>query len=329
MTSSPSTISLKILLISVSIISVAMSVRLSVPLIHTFAVTELPVIWSVIISWLKPPYLYVIINLIIFIIAASTRFQHNNNNNEENNITQHVHVGPSNDVVQPLDLMLPVGYDVVVDPPPPVEVVKDVEMVSSSSVSDYPESEVVMSGDTWRTPLTTSVVDGSNLPEMKVKEKQLVGSRFGHNRKLPLKANNLEGARALRVLKPKKHETMESTWKMITEGRHMPLTRHLNKSDTFQNRNESPIVTNKKVVKKSETFKDRTNYENENQHLSPSSSSNLSPATSGKLKKEGSLGQDELNRRVEAFIKKFNDDMRLQRQESLNQYMEMVNRGAH
>lgn len=241
-----------------------------------------------------------------------------------------MHVGPSNDDVQPLDLMLPVGYDVVVDPPAPpvVEVVKDVEMVSSS-VSDDHESEVgVVSGhDTWR-PLT-SVVDGSNLPEMKAKEKQLVGSRFGHNRKLPLKANP-EGARALRVLKPKKHETMESTWKMITEGRHMPLTRHLNKSDTFQSRNESSNVTNnRKAVKKSETFKDRTNYENENQHLSPSSSSNLSPATSGKLKKEGSLSQDELNRRVEAFIKKFNDDMRLQRQESLNQYMEMVNRGAH
>nr|GEW42998.1 CFE protein [Tanacetum cinerariifolium] len=289
------------------------------------AVTDLPVIWSVIISWLKPPYLYVIINVIIFIIAASTRFQHNddNNNNETSNenITQ-PQVGSLDDV-QPLDLMsdiMPVGYDVeehvLVDPP---VVVKDVEMVSAS------ESEVVVSGDTWR-PLT-SVVDGA-LPDMKVREKQLVGSRIGHNRK-PLKANP-EGARALRVLKPKKHETMESTWKMITEGHHMPLTRHLNKSDTFQSRNESPAaVTNKKVVRKSETFKDRTNYENENQYLSPSSSSNLSPATSGKLMKEGSPSQDELNRRVEAFIKKFNDDMRLQRQESLNQYMDMVNRGAH
>lgn len=53
-----------------------------------------------------------------------------------------------------------------------------------------------------------------------------------------------------------------------------------------------------------------------------------SSGSGGKLKKDPSLGQEELNKRVEAFINKFNEDMRLQRQESLNQYMEMINRGA-
>lgn len=102
--------------------------------------------------------------------------------------------------------------------------------------------------------------------------------------------------KSLRVARVKRQETLESTWKKITEGRHVPLTRHLNKLDTWQHHNqnrrsESPVQNIKKAL-------------------------------------EPSPSQDELNRRVEAFIKKFNEEMRLQREQSLQQYTEMINRGV-
>lgn len=137
----------------------------------------------------------------------------------------------------------------------------------------------------------------------------------------------------MKVSKPKRHETMENTWKAITEGRSLPLGRHMKKCDTWENRGRhfnvgcddiEPYST-PPLVKKSESFKDRTNHETPAHHNVTYSS----PASSNKLRKEPSLGQDELNKRVEAFIQKFNEEMRIQRQESLNQYMEMINRGSH
>lgn len=122
------------------------------------------------------------------------------------------------------------------------------------------------------------------------------------------------------MARPKKQETLESTWKMITEGRHVPLTRHMKKSDTWDP-HATPAMDHLTTVPKSATFKDR--IDRESSPLPPQAA-----AAVARIRKEPSLGQDELNRKVEAFIHKFNEDMRMQRQESLNQYMEMIKRGV-
>ena len=48
----------------------------------------------------------------------------------------------------------------------------------------------------------------------------------------------------------------------------------------------------------------------------------------GSLRRETSVGVDDLNKWVEAFIENFNAEMRLQKEHSLTHYMEMINRGA-
>lgn len=160
----------------------------------------------------------------------------------------------------------------------------------------------------------------------------------------------------MKKAKPMKNETLESTWKKIMESRE----RELKKSETFENRgclfymnatalDDDDVVDDAdgadddllpRRVLKSATFRDRTIYDNDDiiaddgvddddneggRGVAPLGwSSNM-----GKIKRELSLSQDELNRRVEAFIKKFNEDMRLQRQQSIDQYMEMINRGVN
>lgn len=131
------------------------------------------------------------------------------------------------------------------------------------------------------------------------------------------------GGRTSVVAGPNRHETMENTWKMITEGRHV---RQFKKSDTWENHGRQVVVNSldhdfpTRRTLKSETLRDRTNYDAPT--VQPGS---FSPIP-GKIKREPS--QDELNRRVEAFIKKINEDMRLQRLKSLEKYKELSNREA-
>jgi hypothetical protein len=138
---------------------------------------------------------------------------------------------------------------------------------------------------------------------------------------------DIAGSRALRVARPRKEETLESTWKAITEGRGPTLARHLKKSDTWDTRPgrrpsgggssgevDPAAAAPAGTMRKAETFND-------------GGAGRSRPAPAALVRREPSLGQDELNRRVEAFIHKFNMEMRLQRQESLKHYNDMIGRG--
>ncbi|PWA96044.1 hypothetical protein CTI12_AA044150 [Artemisia annua] len=182
----------------------------------------------------------------------------------------------------------------------------------------------VISMSTWTPPKMNQVDLGFSV------EKPPASARFSHRK--PVKVAH-DGGRTLGVAKPKKQDTLENTWKTITEGRSVPLTRHLRKSDTWETHGQTRENPNSEELNdhqssKSDTFDVRRGGAGARKPPAAPSKLNRSGG-SGRLRKDPSLGQEELNRKVEAFIKKFNEDMRLQRQESMNQFMEMINRGAH
>ncbi|XP_008224934.1 PREDICTED: uncharacterized protein LOC103324631 isoform X2 [Prunus mume] len=347
--------SLKIVLISSGVVALAWAMKLSVPLAMEFVASHLPLVCASFRSLLRPPYIYVLINGIIITIVASSRFHHDRSPQpkpqpEESESTvleletpavyeQRRYLGPLVHEEVHEERPAVINDSVEAEPEPEVEDVRvdEDEVVISSSTWTPPKSvmksneiaslevedvrvdedEVVISSSTWTPPKSVMKSDQIASPV----EKPLVSVRFSHRK--PARSSP-EGGKPLRVAKPKRHDTLENTWKAITEGRSMPLSRHMKKSETWENHGrqvqlkvDSAVDTS--AVLNSETFKDWTNQQQVT----------ASAGGVGKLRKEPSLSQDELNRRVEAFINKFNEEMRLQRQESLNQYMETVKRGSH
>ncbi|KAJ9153637.1 hypothetical protein P3X46_027057 [Hevea brasiliensis] len=335
-------LSLKIALISTCVLSVAVMLKLSVPVVTDFAVHELPLMYSSVISWLRPPYLYLVINGIIISIVASSKLQLQKP--EEPSKQQEIIPPPmlavevpkaSGDI--PSDYIDGVvecgsGYQdlIVIDKVVPVDD-SSVNGAHKREKGEVVEKEITVTQGSDKALVSFKSVQPAQrsdsmefLVEKEEKKKPLVSARFGSKfKKSPVKANPEAGkAVLLGVSKPKRNDTLESTWKMITDSRPMPLTRHLKKFDTWDSHLRLDGATSPppppEKMNKSETFS-----ENE------SKLSRESRQGSGKLRKEPSLSQDELNRRVEAFIKKFNEEMRRQRQESLNQYQEKISRGAY
>ncbi|XP_011029403.1 PREDICTED: uncharacterized protein LOC105129154 [Populus euphratica] len=323
-------LSLKMALISTGVLSLAVILKLPV-LVTDFAVSELPIMYSSVISWLQPPYLFFVINCIIISILASSKLQLQKPNQE-----QQVPLPPADTIV------------------PPVQVTEEEEdisvrvrsaayaneaVVASDRYGDYEYLDVedktvivedcaVKSGDVYEREVNKAAPYRSDSIEFLIEkdqneEKPLVSARLGRRKSLKASPEGGGKAAALRVSKPKRHDTLETTWKTITDGRPMPLARHLQKSDAWDShvRRENAPSPKRMTMKKYEAFNDSISGRSEKLSRSPHGS--------GKLRKEPSPSQDELNRRVEAFINKFNEEMRLQRQRSLDQYQQMIGRGAY
>ncbi|CAG7880115.1 hypothetical protein BRARA_C01357 [Brassica rapa] len=292
------------------VFSVAAAVSLAVPSVSHFAASCFPIIYDSTIFLLKPPYLYLVINCIILSIVATSKLTHESCSSTDD---------PDTVVPVPVPTYIDAGY-------------LNVAHVAGSDYTGFVENDATVKdvhevidndkviGEDVKTetekPRTSNGLPEPETDKPKLKDGSLEIPVLKNTRKPPrfgrqksLKASQESKKSALGVTKPpRRQDTLETTWKKITEGRSTPLIKHLSKSDKWQER--SHVRSSKEKTTKSEN------------------STEEETLRKTRLKREPSPGQEELNRRVEAFIKKFNEEMRLQRLESLAKYNELVLNGG-
>ncbi|KAI0497773.1 hypothetical protein KFK09_021008 [Dendrobium nobile] len=295
---------------SAAVLSAALALWLATPSVANFLVAGAPQLYGSVTSWLTPPYLYLIVNGIIISIAATSRYQ--------KTVAADAQLSPFSEQadfrVEDADLLVEV---------------QDLRVQGDESLSEPAKEEFVLLSSSWspkmeesKDPLEKSTGKGLLV------NKPLVSARLGRRRSI----KSIPEGKALGVARPRKNETLESTWRSLTEGRAVPLARHLKKSDTSGTHARAtagdpttpPAIHE---IQHFESFTARSSYAAAGSQPPSSGRGYSSPVA--KLRRESSLGQDDLNRRVEAFIKKFNEEMRLQREESLQKYKDMINRGSH
>lgn len=169
-------------------------------------------------------------------------------------------------------------------------------------------------------------------PDLKLvtqgQERPLASTRFS-NKKITnrMHVDMLRSNSPLKVSRStvKRGDTLEATWKAICENktRHSsPLARHHKTSYTkkVDHHINSSMIGDTNVSKRS--LLSPLSPSKQRHHMPTNSSSGLM------RRRELSIPRDELNARVESFISKFNQQIRIQREESLLNYRNMVSRGA-
>ncbi|KAL1357035.1 hypothetical protein HN51_009037 [Arachis hypogaea] len=304
----------KLVLMMMGVVSLLFLLKVAIiPYTFDLLLSTLPRLWTSARSWLTLPFVYIIVNFIIITIAASSNFSHQSipfssatsspkktDADSDSDATTTVSDTPTN----------PTTHPVIQNNEPPnqqeKEVIqheeeeeKEVEVVDA----DYDYDKLRALGLSFEKILTSPSLEKCTndyfLPESDEK-----GDDHDHD--------------------DDHDDTLEATWRAIMEGQGKTMKPQLKKSDTwsggariskaepFQRHNngqgygggddDDPVTWAQKELRKSETFNDRAS-----------------------LRREKSMTPEELNLRAEAFIKNFNNQMKLQRLESYQRYMKMVN----
>lgn len=295
---------IKLCFMALSIVSVFVFVKPVFVASYEFVSAVVPGVRETFSAWLTRSVLYVLVNCIILAILANSNLQHHGFNIMGSSSHEEYNYNPSASQ-QKQQQEEPIIYQE--------------ESTERSGATELKEEELSSAPAARSERIRTRDV-------RKVERPSATSHFKKHYRRSASEKSAME-AKSLDI-SPSKEEapTLEATWKAITEGQRAPLTRNLQKSETWETvrrgdpAESSSCDSSSSVFRKSETWSSARNRTRDKLLRGPEFPVGLN--------KEPSLSQDELNRRVEAFIAKVNNDMKLQREQSLLRYMEMVNRGS-
>ncbi|KAK1388080.1 hypothetical protein POM88_016258 [Heracleum sosnowskyi] len=281
---------IQLLLLLVGIVSVVVVFKTAVIPYSFSKVSTLPQLCLSLKLWLSPPYIYIIINFIIVFIVVSSTFHRPRVNEEQHNDYGGQYADPP--LQQPND---DGDYGANLQHPVPTPSSQSLD-INNDHDFHFPN----------QIPETSPSLPNLDTPEIVYSEK--ITNEQSLEKTTNAEAHDFpEHIKHILVTEhsvskghDEEFETMEATWEAITEATKSAPKKELKKIETW---------TRRKNMRKLETFNE-----------------SLLERQRGGLMRDLSIGHAELNSRVEAFISKFNMDMRLQRQESDERFLDMINR---